>query len=81
MDRKEQSKLIIHNLTNLSDWDVLHYIIKVVQEGLVSETKNGKQYSFVTTFIDGYTVVTSKNKQNTHTFWIYKENSKEYDHE
>ena len=81
MDRKEQSKLIIHNLTNLSDWDVLHYIIKVVQEGLVSETKNGKQYSFVTTFIDGYTVVTSKNKQNTYTFWIYKENSKEYDYE
>lgn len=78
---KDNSKLIIHNLTNLSDWDVLHYIIKVVQEGLVSETKNGKQYSFVTTFIDGYTVVTSKNKQNTHTFWIYKENSKEYDHE
>ena len=81
MDEKEQSKLIIHNLTNLSDWDVLHYIIKVVQEGLVSETKNGKQYSFVTTFIDGYTVVASKNKQNTHTFWIYKENSKEYDNE
>ena len=52
---------------------VLHYIIKVVQEGLVSETKNGKQYSFVTTFIDEYTVVTSKNKQHTHTFWIYKE--------
>ena len=81
MDEKEQSKLIIHNLTNLSDWDVLHYIINVVQEGLVSETKNGKQYSFVTTFIDGYTVVASKNKQNTHTFWIYKENSKEYDNE
>lgn len=76
MDRKEQSKLIIHNLTNLSDCDVLHYIIKVVQEGLVSETKNGKQYSFVTTFIDGYTVVTSKNKQHTHTFWIYKEDRK-----
>lgn len=78
---KDNSKLIIHNKTDLSDFDVLHYIIKVVQEGLVSETKNGKQYSFVTTFIDRYTVVTSKNKQNTHTFWIYKENSKEYDHE
>lgn len=74
---KDNSKLIIHNKTDLSDFDVLYYIIKVVQEGLVSETKNGKQYSFVTTFIDGYTVVTSKNKQNTHTFWIYKENSKE----
>ena len=73
MDRKEQSKLIIHNLTNLSDWDVLHYIIKVVEEGLVSETENGKQYSFVTTFTNGYTVVANKNKQHTHTFWIYKE--------
>ena len=77
MDRKEQSKLIIHNLTNLSDWDVLHYIIKVVQEGLVSETKNGKQYSFATTFKDGYTIVASKNKQNTHTFWVYKDNNEE----
>lgn len=73
MDRKEHGKLIIHNLTNLSDWDVLHYIIKVVEEGLVSETKNGKQYSFVTTFTNGYTVVVNKNKQHTHTFWIYKE--------
>lgn len=77
MDRKEHGKLIIHNLTNLSDLDVLHYIIKVVQEGLISETKNGKQYSFVTTFVDGYTVVVSKNKQNTHTFWIYKENKED----
>lgn len=70
---KDNSKLIIHNKTDLSDFDVLHYIIKVVQSGLVSETKNGKQYCFVTTFIDEYTVVTSKNKQHTHTFWIYKE--------
>lgn len=81
MKCEEMSKLIIHNLTNLSDWDVLHYIIKVIQEGFVSETKNGKQYSFVTTFKNGYTVIANKNKQNTHTFWIYKENNKEYDHE
>lgn len=73
---KDKSKLIIHNKTDLSDFDVLHYIIKVVQSGLVSETKNGKQYCFVTTFKDGYNVVASKNKYNTHTFWIYKEDRK-----
>ena len=77
MDRKEQSKLIIHNLTNLSDWDVLHYIIKVVEEGKVSETIKGKQYCFVTIYEkpngEKYTIVTDKNKQNTYTFWIYKE--------
>ena len=77
MDRKEQSKLIIHNLTNLSDWDVLHYIIKVVEEGKVSETIKGKQYCFVTIYEkpngEKYTIVTDKNKENTYTFWIYKE--------
>lgn len=77
MKYKEISKLIIHNQTDLSDLDVLLYIIKVVQGGLVSETRNGKQYCFATTFKDGYTVVASKNKQNTHTFWVYKDNNKE----
>lgn len=74
---EEKSKLIIHNHTNLSDLDVLFYVMKVVQGGLVSETRNGKQYCFATTFKDGYTIVASKNKQNTHTFWVYKDNNEE----
>lgn len=77
MERKFNSKLIIHNETELDDLTVLKYIERVVEKGKVSETSKGKQYCFVTTFINGYTVVTSKNKQNTHTFWIYEENKED----
>lgn len=68
-----KSKIIIHNETTLPDETVLTYIQTVVSGGLVSETKQGKQYCFVTTFKSGY-VVTCVRKNNTFTFKIfYKE--------
>ena len=77
MHRKFNSKLIIHNETELDDLTVLKYIERVVEKGKVSETSKGKQYCFVTIYEkpngEKYTIVTDKNKQNTYTFWIYKE--------
>lgn len=66
------NKLIIHNQTTLEDSDVLCYIHTVISAGLVSETKQGKQYCFVTTFKGGYTVTCSRRK-DTLTFKIFKE--------
>lgn len=70
---KDTSKIIIHNQTDLPDFIVLQYINKVVQKGKISETKKGKQYCFATIYESGYTVISSKNKTNTYTFWIYKD--------
>lgn len=66
------SKIIIHNETNMCDGDVLHYIHAVISGGLVSETKNGKQYCFITTFKGGH-IVTCSRRNNTFTFKIFCE--------
>lgn len=54
------NKLIIHNYTSLPDYIVLHYIQKVVQTGLISETSKGKQYCFATRINDNYVVTCDK---------------------
>ena len=61
------SKLIIHNNTNMSDADVMLYVYNVIAQGKISETKQGKQYCFVTTFKSGVVVFCSKRKE-TFTF-------------
>lgn len=50
MAKKEKSKLIIHNYTDLEDAEVLQLIQKVVQQGKVSHKGDIEQYSFATTF-------------------------------
>lgn len=85
MQRKYNSKLIIHNETKLDDLTVLKYIERVVEKDKVSETSKGKQYCFATIYEktngERYVVISNKNKTNTFTFWIYKEDDREYNYE
>lgn len=64
-------KLIIHNYTDLSDSDVLLYILPVIEKGKISERNGLKQYCFVTTFKNGITVCSGR-RNNTYTFTIEK---------
>lgn len=69
-----ESKIIIHNYNEeLSDTDVLARVYKVMQEGLISETRKGKQYCFITRFNDGNVVGCNKTKTG-YSFKIVKEN-------
>ena len=72
----EESKIIIHNYekNTLTDAEALYRIYKVIGEGLVSETRKGKQYCFVTRFHDDYVVTCDKTKTG-YTFKIVKENN------
>ena len=67
-----RNKLIIHNYTDLEDFDVIFYIMSVISEGKISKTKNGQQYCFATRFKNGVIVESSKRK-NTYTFKVIKE--------
>jgi hypothetical protein len=69
MKDKLTDKIIIHNYTDLSDYDVLLYINVVINQGKISNTSQGEQYSFVTIFKNGITVCSGR-KNNTYTFII-----------
>jgi predicted phosphohydrolase len=69
-----KDKLIIRNYTDLEDLEVISYVRTVISEGKISKSKQGEQYSFITTFKSGITI-SSTRRNNTHTFWIYKEKS------
>lgn len=68
----KNNKLIIHNYTNLSDYEALEYIQLVVGKGKVSDSKYGKQYCYVTTFKNGITVQCTR-RNDTYTFYLIKE--------
>lgn len=64
-------KIIMHNETDLDDVTVLRYILKVCEEGEISETGNGKQYCLATVFKSGIAVECQKRK-NTYTFKVLR---------
>ena len=66
---KMKSKIIIHNHSDLSDYDVLLYVNTVIKQGKISKTNEGDQYCFVTTFKGGITVCSGR-RNNTYTFII-----------
>lgn len=66
-----RDKIIIHNYTDLSDFEVIDYIGRVIGNGKISGRNGLKQYCFVTTFKDGYTVCSGR-RNNTYTFKIEK---------
>lgn len=66
------SKLIIH-VNGVDDAKALELVAEVVKGGLVSETSNGRQYCFLTTWKSGFVVKASKNNGNTHTFCVDKD--------
>ncbi len=67
-----KDKIIIHNYTDFSDLEIIRYIERVIENEKVSETKQGKQYSFITTFSCG-TVVGCEKRNNTYTFKIWRD--------
>lgn len=69
------SKIIIHNNTNLEDNEAMLYVNCVINQGKLSKTKQGEQYSFITTFKNGI-IVSSGRKKDTYTFWIDKEDKR-----
>lgn len=69
----EETKIIIQNYNKeLTDAEALMRIYKVIGEGLISQTKKGKQYCFVTKFDDGNNVICDKTKTG-YKFRIVKE--------
>lgn len=66
-------KIIIHNYSDLSDYDVMLYIASVIGKGKISQTSQGEQYCFVTTFKKGITI-SSGRKNNTYTFYVERRN-------
>jgi len=74
---KLSSKLIIRVYDDIRHRVALDLVDDVIKQGLISETGNGKQYCFVTTFMkDTYKVSAHKNKDNTHTFYVHKGQNK-----
>lgn len=61
-------KYIIYNQTDIPDTAALRYVISVMMEGMISETKQGKQYCFVTTF--EHIVVECTRRNKTFTFVV-----------
>ena len=57
---------------DVSDLNALYYALKVVQQGRVSESKNGPCYCFVTTFKNGVRVCAERTKNGTDTFRVGK---------
>ena len=69
----KSNKLIIHNYTDLADYEALCYIQQVVPAGLISEPTKGKQYCFATRINQDYIITCDKLKTG-YTFRIIKEN-------
>lgn len=62
-------KFIIHHDENVSSPNASYYIMKVLEQGMVSD--NGKAYCYVTTFGNGVRVLARKIKTG-HSFWVTK---------
>ena len=67
---KLKDKLIIHNYTDLEDYEATKYVLAVIAEGKVSD--EGRVYSYVTTFKSKITIFCTR-KNNTYTFKIIRE--------
>ena len=67
-----RSRIIINNYTGEGDFNVVKYVHKVISNGKISQTKNGKQYTFCSIFSDGLKIYACMNKKGTHTFNVWK---------
>jgi hypothetical protein len=71
-----KSKLIIHVHDDINHRVALELVSDVIKQGLISKTRNGDQYCFVTTFMkDTYRVYARKSKGETHSFEVNKGNN------
>ena len=65
-------KLIITIDDTVDDLNAAYYVMKVIQQGRLSETKNGRCYCFITTFTNGVRVCCNRTKAGADTFWVSK---------
>lgn len=56
----------------VDDLTAAYAVLKVVQQGRISENKNGRCYCFVTTFKNGVKVFADRTKSGTDTFKVMK---------
>jgi hypothetical protein len=68
----EKNKIIIHNYSDLEDFECISFIRAVISDGKISKTKQGEQYCFATTFKNGI-VVNCSRRNNTYTFTVNRE--------
>lgn len=66
------SKLIITIDDTVDDLTAAYYVMKVIQQGRISESRNGRCYCFATTFKDGGQVLAERTAAGTDTFWVSK---------
>jgi len=70
--RRNMSKIIIDNRTDMPIQNAMRYVKHVIDEGKISETAKGKQYCFVTIWNDGVGVYSVKNKQSDKFIVFYE---------
>lgn len=64
-------RLIINRDSSIDDLTALTRVASVVNQGKISETKQGKLYCFASTFTDGTVVECSHNKTG-YSFRVYQ---------
>ena len=63
-------KLIITVDDTVDDLSAAYYVMKVIQQGRISESKNGRCYCFVTTFKNGVRVNAERTAGGADTFRV-----------
>jgi hypothetical protein len=68
------NRVIISIEDNISDVAATECVLSVIKQGKISETKNKKQYCFITTFNNGI-VVNARSKYNlkADSFIVYRD--------
>ena len=65
-------RLIINIKDGITDELACELVLTIIKDGFVSEGSNGRQYLRGTLLDDNVTVFTTKNKNDTHTFNVYR---------
>ena len=63
-------KLIITVDDTVDDLSAAYYVMKVIQQGRISESRNGRCYCFATTFKDGGQVLAERTAGGADTFRV-----------
>lgn len=63
-------KFKITNKSSATDIAAMYYVLKVVEQGRISESRNGPCYCFCTTFKNGAHVFAERTKNGTDTFVV-----------
>ena len=65
-------RMIVTIDDTVDDLTAAYAVLKVIQQGKISESKNGRCYCFVTTFKNGVRVYAERTKTGADTFRVGK---------